>query len=159
MGHDPSMPFYCNDYLSSPKIRCLSLELRGAFIELISYCWASQSASLPSDDDDLMAISCLGEKWLSDASLKLRRLFIPHPTIAGCLTNQKVYDLWLERVQFRKKKSEAGKKGNSVRWPKEMPKKRRVKSQGDTTAITNGSHSDTFANHKLVTNDRSSSSE
>ena len=130
-GFDPSMPFYVNDYLSSPRVRLLTLELRGAFVELLCYCWSSQSASITDDDDALATLSGLGrEKWHSYGSRALRPLFCAHPEMAGCLTNEKVFKVWSERVAFRKAKSIAGSAGNKKRWSR--------------------SHSDTFANRKSV---------
>ena len=89
------MPFLVDHWLSSTGVRCLSLEMRGAFIELICYCWASGDASLPDDDFQLGKISGLGKRWATSGRTCLGRFFCPHPTKPGWLTSKRVYSLWL----------------------------------------------------------------
>ena len=89
------MPFLVDHWLSSTGVRCLSLEMRGAFIELICYCWASGDASLPDDDFQLGKISGLGKRWATSGRTCLGRFFCPHPTKPGWLTSKRVYSLWI----------------------------------------------------------------
>lgn len=115
MGKDPSMPFYVNDWLSSSKVCCMSLEQQGAFVRLLCHCWASQDASIPDDENALAALSGMGEGWLKGGSTMVLRCFQPHPHLSGCLTNQKVYDLWEERQQWREKSRQGGLKSAAKR--------------------------------------------
>lgn len=115
---DPSFPFYVNDWLSSPTTRMMSLAECGAYVELLAYCWQSQTVSLPNDPKKLAAISRLGDDWHGPSGERVRECFIDHPTMPGMLTNDKLMQIWQERANFRKAKSKAGKLGSKRRWNK-----------------------------------------
>lgn len=115
MAKDPYMPFYVNDWLSSPIIECMTAEQERGYLRLLCYCWASENASIPDNDDVLATLSRMREGWFNGGSHLVRKCFVPHPTIDGCLTNQRLYDLWLEREEWRKKSTEAGKKSGESR--------------------------------------------
>lgn len=115
MGKDPAMPFYVNDWLSSSRVARMTLEQQGAYMRLLCHCWASQDASLPSDDDSLKALSGLGEGWLLNGSRLVRDCFEPHPTKPDHLTQERVFELWQERQKWRDKSAEGGRKSGEVR--------------------------------------------
>jgi len=115
MAKDPSMPFYVNDWLSSPSVACMSLEQQGAYLRLLCYCWASQNAELPSDDKALSVLSGMGEGWFNGGSHLVRVCFVEHPNQPSRLTNKKLYELWQERVEWRRKSAEAGRKSGESR--------------------------------------------
>lgn len=115
MAKDPSMPFYVNDWLSSPSVACMSLEQQGAYLRLLCYCWASQNAELPDDDKALSVLSGMNEGWFNGGSHLVRVCFVPHPNQPSRLTNKKLFDLWQERVEWRRKSSDAGRKSGEVR--------------------------------------------
>jgi len=115
MGKDPSMPFYINDWLSSPRVLCMTLEQQGAYVRLLCHCWASGDASLADCDDTLAVLSSMGEGWLKNGCPLVRTCFVPHPKLDGCLTNIKLYELWKERELWRKKSVEGGKRSAANR--------------------------------------------
>ena len=118
MKKDPSMPFYVNDWLSSTKIACMTLEEQGAYLRLLCYCWASQEASLPDDDQQLAALSGMGEGWLKGGCHLVRDCFQPHPHQTGKLTNSRLLELWQERQEWREKSRLGGKKSAASRAKK-----------------------------------------
>lgn len=115
MGKDPAMPFYVNDWLSSRRVTCMSLECQAAYMRLLCHCWASGDASLPDDDDELGALSGLGERWLQNGSAQVRKCFEPHPNKPGQLTNGRLFELWNERQEWKRKSIEGGLKSGEAR--------------------------------------------
>lgn len=115
MGKDPAMPFYVNDWLSSSRVARMTLEQQGAYMRLLCHCWASQDASLPADDDSLKALSGLGEGWLLNGSRLVRDCFEPHPTKQDHLTQERLFELWQERVSWREKSAAGGRKSGQSR--------------------------------------------
>lgn len=116
MAKDPAMPFYVNDWLSSPRVSCMSLEQQGAFVRLLCYCWASGSASIPDDEETLARLSGMGEKWSAKGTSNLlRRCFVKHPDLEHNLTNEKLLELWTERQEWREKCAVGGRKSGKTR--------------------------------------------
>lgn len=116
MAKDPSMPFYVNDWLSSTAVSSMTLAEQGAYVRLLCHCWASQDASLPDNDRSLSFLSGLGSDWEGHSSQIIRSQFTTHPTKIGWLSHWKIYELWNERVEWRAKSKEAGKRGAERRW-------------------------------------------
>ena len=129
MGKDPSMPLYVNDWLSSPRIQAMSQEQELAYFRLLCFCWASQDASIVDDDEQLAALSRMGEGWLMGGCQLVRACFVSHPTKLGHLTNARLYELWQERQEWKAKSAAGGRKSAQAR------KKRRAKD-GSTTLST-----------------------
>ena len=117
----PYMPFYVNDWLSSPRVTVMTPEQRGGYIQLMAYCWASGDASLPDDDEVLAKLSGLGEGWLKGGCQMVRDCFEPHPEQNGKLTQRRLYDEWQKRAAWIAKSREGGRKSVAAR------KKRRLR--------------------------------
>lgn len=114
-GKNPAMPWYVNDWLSSARVTCMTLEQQGAYARLLCHCWASQRAAIPDDDKALAALSGMGEGWFKGGCQMVRDCFIPHPHYPGFLTNEKVFKLWEERQEWLRKSSEGGRKSADKR--------------------------------------------
>ena len=108
MGKPPAFQFYANDWLSSRLVAKMSLEQQGAYLRLLCYCWSSGDVSLLDDDDELAALSGLGEKWLNGSSTLVRLGFNKHPTKPEHLTNEKLFDLWKKTKAWKEKCKLAG---------------------------------------------------
>ena len=109
------MPFYVNDWLSSPRVTVMTAEQRGAYIQLMAYCWASGDASLPDDDKILSKLSGLNEGWLNGGCQMVRDCFEPHPDQTGKLTQSRIYSEWQKRLAWSEKSKEGGRKSGQVR--------------------------------------------
>lgn len=118
MGKDPAMPFYVNDWLSSARVACMTLEQQGAYMRLLCHCWASQEAAIPDDDEQLAALSGMGQRWLKNGCQLVRVCFQPHPNKPGFLTNERVAELWVERLEWKEKSRIGGKNSAAKRWGK-----------------------------------------
>lgn len=131
VGKDPAMPLYVNDWLSSPRVQSMTVAQELAYFRLCAFCWASGDASIPDDDEQLAALSRMGEGWLKGGSTVVRKCFNQHPTKAGFLTNQKLYELWQERQHWREKSRIGGQNSAASRGRKRSYK--RVK--GGSTVV------------------------
>ncbi len=132
MAADPSMPLYVGDWLSSPTVSLMSPAQEGALVRLLCYAWRSQEAAVPDDDSRLAVLSRMGEGWFNGGCQLVRDCFIPHPDKPGFLTNQKLYGLWQERQEWRRKSSLGGQKSAEMRR-KSSPEKRLKKTKGGST--------------------------
>lgn len=151
MGKDPAMPFYVNDWLSSGSVTCMSLEQQAAYLRLLCHCWKSQDASLPDDDEQLASLSGLGRKWLRGGSALIRKCLIPHPTKPGHLTNEKTHELWQERLAWREKSAEGGRKSAQAK-SKGGATKRTPKHQanGNSSSSSSSPSSSSWSTNRRV---------
>jgi len=134
MAKDPAMPFYVNDWLSSPRTACMTLEQQGAYLRLLCYCWASQEAAIPDEEQALARLSGLAEGWFTNGSRLVRDCFVAHPSKPGYLTNKRLLELWSERVEWREKSASAGRKSGESRR-----KSSNDKQNGNEPPFENGS--------------------
>ena len=102
-NHPAGFKFYPNDWLSSPKVAMMTAAEEGTYIRLLCYCWADKDFSIPDDDALLAKLSKLDEGTFKASSSCLRACFIPHPTLPGRLTNERLLkerkkqEIWLEQ--------------------------------------------------------------
>jgi hypothetical protein len=138
-GKDPSMPFYVNDWLSSARVQTMSPLQELAYFRLCLFCWSSQDASLPDDDDQLMRMAKWqlkgGSRVVENGWPLVRDCFQPHPSKVGYLTNERVLELWVERQEWREKSRIGGKNSAANR----SRKRGYGRSKGGSTTVpTNG---------------------
>jgi hypothetical protein len=111
----PAFQFYPKDWLSSLKILLMTPEQEGAYVRLLCYCWDSGDCSLPDDDEQLAAMSRLGQGWFNGGSTTLRKCFIPHPGKDGFLTNERLLEEHTKQAAWREKSRLGGKKSAAQR--------------------------------------------
>ena len=98
-GLCPDLPFYVNDWLSSPAVSAMTPAEEGAFIRLLCYAWNEPDCTLPDDDGRLATMSRLGDAWTAGSGAKLREKFTPCPDRPGRLFNPRL------RVERSKQKA------------------------------------------------------
>ena len=109
----PAFQFYPKDYLSDINVQIMSLPERGAYINLLCHEWLE--GGLPNDDDILSILSGLGEEWFGKSGEKIKKCF----TIkSGNFINPRLEKERKNQKNRRKKRSDAGRKGNETRWGK-----------------------------------------
>lgn len=118
MSKSPAFQFYVNDWLSSPKIMLMTPAEEGAYIRLLCYAWSDPDCSLPDDDEELSALSRLGEGWFKGGSSKVRKCFEPHPEIPGRLVNQRLLEEREKQEEWREKSRAGGIKSGESRRSK-----------------------------------------
>lgn len=135
MAKDPYMPFYVNDWLSSPRVARMTLEQQGAFLRLLCFLWSSGDCSIEDDPQVLATLSGAGEGWFKNGWAVVRDCFTPHPDKSGFLTNQKLLDLWNERQEWRRKSALGGKKSAEKRAAKSAAQKTKVDLKGGSKMV------------------------
>jgi uncharacterized protein YdaU (DUF1376 family) len=106
-GKSPAFQFYAQDWLADFKVRCLTYEQKGIYIELLAMSWIEP---ITSDIEKLSIALRLPSDTVGDI---LHTFFIEKD---GCFYNKKLESYRQEKIKFIKKMSEAGKKGNAKRW-------------------------------------------
>lgn len=134
MAKDPAMPFYVNDYLSSPRVEMMTAEQERGYFRLILRCWASGDASLPDDDQALSVLSKMGEGWFNGGCDLVRVCFEPHPEKKGSITHPKTYDLWKERQEWREKSRLGGIKSGKTRAKASKGGSRKDEPKGNSSS-------------------------
>ena len=110
----PAFQFYPKDYLSDINVQIMSLSERGAYMSLLCHEWLE--GGLPNDDDMLSILSGLGKEWFGKSGEKIKKCF----TIkSGNFINPRLEKERKNQKDRRKKRSDAGKKGNKTRWGKD----------------------------------------
>jgi uncharacterized protein YdaU (DUF1376 family) len=109
------LPFYPSAWLGDWKVNQMSLMEQGGYFRLLCYAWESEQKSLPMDDKQLAMMLGITEKQFARHKEKIMAPF--HQKDGRW--HQKRMEAELESIQwYRKKYSEAGKKGMEKRWGK-----------------------------------------
>ena len=112
----PAFQFYPKDYLSSRAVSCMTLEERGAYVNLLCHAWLSDDpGTLPDDPKILAALSGLGEAWPGHA-LAIAQAFIGHDGkwIQGRMKAERQ-----AQIERRNSLSRRGRSGAKSKWAKE----------------------------------------
>lgn len=155
MAKDPSFPFYASDYLGSSAHTLMTTEQRSAYVDLLCHQWMNADCSLPDDEEELAALSGIGEGWLKGGSKVVRRWFPEHPNQAGRIANTRLLEVRAERDEWIAKSRVGGQKSGETRRRKAKQRKKieptanqtRTKGQpkGNTPSSFPSSSSSSFA--------------
>lgn len=123
LNKPPAFLWYVTDWLGSVTTRAMRPEQRGAYTDLLSFCWDSRELAISADESDLARLSGLGSDWATKGPA-IRACFSAHPVLGPkFLTHHKLVDV---RYQQMKRAENV-----SGRWHKKDTK-------GDTKPIRNG---------------------
>ena len=129
----PAFQFYVKDWLSSESVVVMTAEQRGWYIQLLCHAWNSEPiATLPADDRKLKALAGAGDGWATDKQAVLDCFEVE----GDRLVNRRLEAQHQELQEFHNSKSEAGRKGNEVRWNKNRSGIAQ-RSRSDDSAIAN----------------------
>jgi len=107
----PAFQWYPKDYMSDKNTRLMTLEERGAYVELMNYEWNEKG--LPICDKDLAELSGLGiEKWNGKSGEKIKKCFEEK---GGKLIHPRLERERLKQADWRAKCSAGGKKSAEIR--------------------------------------------
>lgn len=110
----PAFQFYPNDWLSAPEIVLMTPAEEGAYFRLLCYAWMNDG--LPDDDEQLAALSRLGEGWSKGGSTKVRPCFVLRD---GRLHSPRLDQERQKQELWRQKSSQGGKASANARWGSE----------------------------------------
>lgn len=112
----PAVQWYPGDWLSDPRVRCLTRAERADYFDLLNYMWMEEDCGLPSD---LMTLSrMLGYEEGKNQLENIIKLFIAHPTKKEKITQKRLLKEREKQKKFKKEMSKAGVRGNNKRWGK-----------------------------------------
>jgi uncharacterized protein YdaU (DUF1376 family) len=109
---DPAFMFYCNDWLSSPVVMAMEPLEELAYFRMLLFMWQSGDCSIPNDPERMARLT---KTDVNTCSIVFEQTMNTHPLCSDKLTNQRLYDQWTERQEYRKRKSEAGKRSGESR--------------------------------------------
>jgi uncharacterized protein YdaU (DUF1376 family) len=108
------MPFFGRDFYSDENVICMSLEQQGAYVRLLWLAW--QQGSIPADPSKLAALCAVTvDKFTADLWPSMSTLFASSPD-GDRLIHWKIEQIRNGAEAFRRKCSQAGKRGNEKRW-------------------------------------------
>jgi len=120
MSNSPAFQLYPADLLSSPKVALMTNEEFGAYVRLLCYAWLDADCTIPDDDEQLAAMSRMGEGWLKGSSKVVRACFDKHPQLPGRLVNVRLYEERIKQAEWREKCAAGGKKSAQTRRTKAL---------------------------------------
>jgi uncharacterized protein YdaU (DUF1376 family) len=107
----PYFPFYVNDFLGSRTVACLTLEQIGAYTLLLAHAWGDPDCLLPTDENELMALT--QNKLSSSQALAglMKRAFTLQAEPKPGYFNPRLREVKRQYENHSKAMSLAGKKG------------------------------------------------
>lgn len=112
----PAFQFYAAEFLADENVVLMSNQEVGCYIKLMAYCW--REGSIPADIAKIAKLcgedgSAMAQLWLS-----IKQCFVLANGSHDRLTHPRLEKEREKQGEFRKGRSEAGKKGASARWDK-----------------------------------------
>tara|TARA_Y100000004_G_scaffold84349_1_gene94679 strand:+ start:3260 stop:4120 length:861 start_codon:yes stop_codon:yes gene_type:complete len=135
MSKAPAFQFYAGDFLSDLKVATMSMEERGVYITLLSYAWLEEG--LPQDINKLARL-CGNPKNFSKTWEVVGECFYIDED--DKLKNPKMEEIRETLQSYKKKMSEAGKKGMESRW-KNNQVKTKLKQSNNSSSSSSSSTS------------------
>lgn len=127
----PWFPFYPADWFSSGRVKIMTLQEKGAYMELLLYAWKSDACALPKHEAVLKSLASWQEQEYLDIKgvnphnfQRVMDCFEEHPENPEWLCNPRLYREWLRAIEQHRKLSSRGKKGAKKRWhekPETLP--------------------------------------
>ncbi len=114
----PAFRLYAADFLVDENVVLMSNTQVGCYIKLICYCW--REGSIP--DDPAKVAKLVGEDGSAMAELwgGIRLCFAEALDTPGRLVHKRLKEEREKQIEFRKERSEAGKRGAKARWDKDL---------------------------------------
>jgi uncharacterized protein YdaU (DUF1376 family) len=106
----PAFQFYPADYTSSQRVRLLTLEEEGAYINLLCSCWLH--GSIPADPD--MAARLVGKGCSATLATTVLTMFTPSSE-AGRMVHERLERERLKQSDWREKSASGGRKSAELR--------------------------------------------
>jgi hypothetical protein len=151
-GQTISIQWYPKDILSSLRVAMMNLSEEGAYRRALDFCWLN--GHIPSDPKQLAKL--IGKGCTLKIAEVVRGMFVENPNDSSQMIHERLEEERTKQIEYRKKKSLAGKEGNKKRWndKKEIAET----SHSDRKDVANESHSDYFANRKQSLSNSNSNS-
>lgn len=110
----PWMPFYGDDFFTSPTVRFMPRESRMIYLELLWLAW--NAGGIPADDEARACCVDMSLEQFAPHWSRMAKAWQPHGKILGLLVNYRQEEERLTRTRRSEQRREAGLKGSSARW-------------------------------------------
>ena len=160
------MPFKIDAFRSSPAVQAMHPAARAGYLYLLSSAWQSDDCTIPADPLELAEMSGLGDELWQIHGPRIMRKFQPNckpdrmqnPVLfEEWKTAKKVFDEGqARRDELSKKRSEAGKSGNEIRWYRKNAGLRQKVIANGSQADRNGIANDRYTGTGTGTNKKPS---
>lgn len=110
----PAFQFYPKDWLSDAKVRTMTHEERGIFIDFLAISWLEHG--LPSDESQLRRLTGLTERRFRKVWAGVAHCWQPNGN--GRLVNPRLERYREQLEEHQERASAAGKAGAEARWAK-----------------------------------------
>lgn len=129
MAKAPAFQFYPKDWLTDAKVKAMSLEAKGAYIDLLGFYWLEEG--LPANSDSLARL-------IGIAPAKFRRIW---PQIEPCfriegerLIQKRMEHERTQQDKFREERSKAGSYGAEVKKQKASSAKAQLQNSASSAS-------------------------
>lgn len=112
MAQPPAFQFYARDWLAG-NARPMTLEQKGAFIDLLAYAWLEQG--IPDDPGQIARILGISKREFHRIWPAIEPSWTPHEE-SRTLRNARLERYRLELQEHSAERSESGRKGAAARW-------------------------------------------
>lgn len=128
----PAFQFYAQDWLSDFKVRCLTYEQKGIYIELLAMSWIEPLTS------DLNRLAIAMQLQPDSIAIIIDQFFYKE---GDFFYNKKLEKYRAEKIKFIKDKKRAGKEGAEKRWNKTKKEAKQTHSTPIADPMANDSSS------------------
>lgn len=115
-AQSPAFQFYPKDWLSDPEVVRMTLEERGAYMQLLCYCWLE--GGIPNDVDELAKLCGVTRRRMQKLWKTLGPRFEFDGKTAEVLRNPRLERERKAQNEHRERRREAGRRGAASRWGK-----------------------------------------
>ena len=133
MSKAPAFQFYASDFLSDLKVATMSMSERGVYITLLSYAWLENG--LPQDIKKLARLCGNPKQFDKIWDVVGECFYIDEDD--NRLKNTKMEEIRENLQSYKKKMSDAGKKGMESRWKNNQVKTKLKQSYNSSTSTSN----------------------
>lgn len=116
MNKSPAFQLYPSEFLSDENVVMMTNQEVGCYIKLLCYCW--QEKSIPSDIKKIAKLCKEDDPTMAQLWLSLSSCFSPAIATADRLINPRLERERKKQEEFKKERSESGKKGAEARYGK-----------------------------------------
>ena len=137
MSKAPAFQFYAGDFLSDLKVATMSMEERGVYITLLSYCWLEEG--LPQDKNKLARLCSNPKNFNKLWDVVGECFYIDEDDLK--YKNKKMEEIRMTLSSYKKKMSDAGKKGMESRWKNNLVTSKLKPSYNSSSSTSNSTSS------------------
>lgn len=141
----PAFQFYPTDYIGSQRVRLMSLEEEGAYINLLCSCW--QHGSIPSDPQ--LAARIIGKGCTTTVATTVLTMFTPS-TEQGRMIHERLEQERGKQEAWRNKSAAGGRKSAEIRKGGSRVVQQDHQPNGNTLSSSSSSSSNNRTDHSVI---------